>query len=175
MPKPSLEVGTIVYYPPHGVGSVTDFGKETIGSETFPVIWLVFTRKRIAIPERNSDQLVRPEEFASKKVIDQIPSILRGRSLRRKRGVWKTQFDSAGKKVRSNNFADLIQGIRDLAQLKELPTGYHYSPSEIELLRDAVKRLRDLLFLVAPERAEKILNEADAIFKEHGFLPLSEF
>jgi RNA polymerase-interacting CarD/CdnL/TRCF family regulator len=179
MPKPSLEIGADVYYPPHGVVRVNGFEKQKVGSETLSVIWLLLTRKRtfVSVPECNSDRLLKPNEFASKEAIDQIPSILRGPPSRKTNRARLTQLDAIRKQMRTNNFLDLVRCIRDLAQEAESTIWTKNRPRTMagNLLQEAMEKLRDLLFLVTPERAEKILKEADAIFKEQGFLPLSDF
>jgi RNA polymerase-interacting CarD/CdnL/TRCF family regulator len=177
MPNPWLEVATVVYYPPHGVGVVSEIKDETILGETFWVIRVFFKVDRVTVTLRKNQihKLLKPEEFAHETAIAKIPSILRGRSLRNRKRTWKTEFDAVGKRIRGDSFEDLIQGIRDLAQREKLPLGSHPSTQEIILLREAMRRLRDLLILVAPAKTDRILAEADVIFKEQGFLPLSNF
>lgn len=176
MPQSLLEVGNPVYYPSQGLGIVSEIKNETILGETFLVIRVFFKVARVTVTlrENQAHKLLKPEDFAHAEALAQIPSILRGRSLRKGR-TWKTEFDAIGKRVRSDRFEDLIHGIRDLAQREILPLGSHPSTQEITLLRDAMGRLRGLLLLVVPEKAERILVEADAIFKEQEFKPLSNF
>jgi RNA polymerase-interacting CarD/CdnL/TRCF family regulator len=172
-----FSVGDLVYYPPHGVGTVSEIKKESILGETVSVIRVFFkiTRVTITLGDKHKHKLLKPEEFAPEKALAKILLILRGASLRNRKKTWKIQFDAIGKLVRSDDFTDLIQGIRDLAQQEILAPGYNYSPQEVDLLRDAVRRLRDLLYSVMPEKADAILAEADSIFKEKGFLPISNF
>lgn len=106
-----LKVGTVVAYPPHGVGKITAREKKLVlGNEEEVVVIELANDLSVTLPVARADELLRPP--ATEADLEKVRKALRAEGVVSDE-IWSKRLAQAQEKLRSGDPLDLAEIVRD--------------------------------------------------------------
>lgn len=137
--KQNFTRGEVVFYPGHGVGTITDTTTQTIAGVSVPTISVAFARERLVahIPADKAQQngLQPIADFADQSQIDKALRILRGKATGATGNPRATRVKRLGELKRARSLEEIARLIRDLTPKKDADIAHSYEQLQKMLSR----------------------------------------